>query len=494
MTEEASEYEVKRQRRIAANQEKLQELQIVSLSTNPSLAHECTKRKRGFETLQRSRRTPTRRSLRQVKKDKVMEQEQCKAVVQEEERNTWQDVEKGGKTEQNWLKKKKTRDKSVKSTLEARRREEEEVKAATLFHGEDRKKDEVLDAQEEQWKRLDWRMRRKLQLRKERRQVTVQKREEKKRRRLKEKVKWERIRARERKAKKRQKERDKLEKSVQKELALQQRMEEGELMRQEDRLARSVVKQRVKDEKMKKRHDQNALVKVVLDDTVVNERQRLREKEDTWRREIYPVQRIHLPLVMISDPIGSYKTKPLVLSSLLNVDVDLFHAFSLGKQFLPPGKKAVMQGLCPGGFITAFQEHADIHVWKNAMTLFVSGTTGLFYHYMFEETRHDGRIYVYFRWSRSKDVTPPILWRMCQVQKGEEHLRLNKSYYDAATPTQNPESLLLFVQYPKGPYIYCGRLGYLGHQPNPLEFSFQLLDTNALNWRRIRTLLTSCSS
>ncbi|KAF1788967.1 NADP-dependent oxidoreductase domain [Phytophthora cactorum] len=84
-------------------------------------------------------------------------------------------------------------------------------------------------------------------------------------------------------------------------------------------------------------------------------------------------------------------------------------------------------------------------------------------------------------------VTPPILERLRRVQKGEEQLRFDNNYYDTPNPTDpKPGTLLLFVQYPKGPYIYCGRLGYLGFRSNPLEFSFQLLDINALNWGQLR--------
>jgi hypothetical protein len=43
----------------------------------------------------------------------------------------------------------------------------------------------------------------------------------------------------------------------------------------------------------------------------------------------------------------------------------------------------------------------------------------------------------------------------------------------------------------QGPYIYCGRLGYLGHRPasKPLEFRWQLMDVDSLEWGEVRELL-----
>ncbi|CAI5718774.1 unnamed protein product [Peronospora destructor] len=419
MMANASEYEAKRLRRIAENRQKLQELNISTLTTN-CLSSMTKQKKRKREAAGESMEPTKGKSLRQRKKQKV-----DKRQLKKEAENT--------------------------------RRKSEEVAGS--------RREKIGD---------------------------IEKREKQKALRLKEKLKLKKIKLKERKLRKKQKEKEKLERIVQKELELQRRMEEGEFMREEDRLARQVAKEMVKDEKNKKRQERKAMVNELVEEIVTEEQKLARQKEDKLKKVIYPVQKIDLPLVHISDPIGSYKTKPVLLSPFLNVDVNFFHAFSLGKQFLPPGKKSVMQGLCPGGFTTTFQDHVDIHVWKNAMTLFVSGTTGMFYEYMFEKATHHGKKHVFFRWTRTQAVTPHIMWRMRQVQKGDEFFHVNNSYYDVPIPTQKPEPLLFFVQYPKGPYIYCGRLGYLGHQAKPLELSFQLLDIHALNWRRIHTMLTSC--
>ena len=279
--------------------------------------------------------------------------------------------------------------------------------------------------------------------------------------------------SKERKVKKKQHEKQKLERIVQKELELQRRMEEGECMRKEDRLARQVAKQMMKDEKNKKRHERNAMVNELMAEIITEEQKLARQKENELRKGIYPVPKINLPRVHVSDPIDACKTKPMVLSPFLNVDANLFHAFSLGKQFIPPGKNSVMQGLCPGGFTTTFLDHVDIHVWKNAMTLFVSGTTGMFYKYMFEEATHHGKQYVFFRWTRTQAVTPHILRRMCQVQRGDKVLQSNKSYDDGLISSPKPEPLLLFVQYPK--VCQCTRTQPINHVWNHVNLLTRLV-------------------
>ncbi|RQM15620.1 hypothetical protein DD237_007400 [Peronospora effusa] len=504
MTENVSEYETKRLRRIAENRQKLHELNIFTLGTSLSAMTKQKKRKR--EQSMEQSMEPTRKSARERKKQKLEKQQRKVEKRNEIEAKERKKLEKQQKVEakerkrmekeKRKLKKEKKLEQKLKKELQAKKRElkakNKELKAKKQERSEKKKErkakkkeDEKRESdkldkiknvdqeiKEQEPKCLDWRLRRKLQARGERKLATLKKRVEQKALRLKENSKLEKIKLNERKLRKKQKEKEKLERIVQKELELQRRMEEGEYMRQEDRLARQVAKEMVYNEKNKKRQEKKAMVNGWIEEIVTEEQKLARQKEDELRKVIYPIQKIDLPLVHISDPIDSFKTKPVVLSPFLNVDVNPFHAFSLGKQFLPPGKKSVMQGLCPGGFTTTFQDHVDIHVWKNAMTLFVSGTTGLFYEYMFEEATHHGKNYVFFRWTRTQAVTPYILSRMCQVQKGEEILQLNTSYSDVPIPTQKPESLLLFVQYPKGPYIYCGRLGYLGHQG--LNFSLKV--------------------
>ncbi|KAG3194344.1 hypothetical protein PC110_g23828 [Phytophthora cactorum] len=57
-----------------------------------------------------------------------------------------------------------------------------------------------------------------------------------------------------------------------------------------------------------------------------------------------------------------------------------------------------------------------------------------------------------------------MVQQLRHVQKGNEELRLNDSYYASEEPSATP--VLLFLQHAKGPYIYCGRIGYLGYRAN----------------------------
>ncbi|KAG2785135.1 hypothetical protein Pcac1_g5166 [Phytophthora cactorum] len=80
----------------------------------------------------------------------------------------------------------------------------------------------------------------------------------------------------------------------------------------------------------------------------------------------------------------------------------------------------------------------------------------------------------------------------CISSERRRALEVDETYYDKESEaTEQP--LLLFLRHTQGPYIYCGRLGYLGHRPasKPLEFRWQLLDVNSLQWEKIRGLLAS---
>uniref|UniRef100_M4BJ14 Uncharacterized protein n=1 Tax=Hyaloperonospora arabidopsidis (strain Emoy2) TaxID=559515 RepID=M4BJ14_HYAAE len=293
--------------------------------------------------------------------------------------------------------------------------------------------------------RLDWRMRRKAQAQEEKRRTTVKLREERRVQRLREKKKMQQ---QERKIRQRHKESVQLARLVAKELELQRRTEEGELMRMEDRAARQLVKQEARSRKLKQVAMKKGELNEQMGAIMAGRLKREREREEARNKEMYPVRKLPLPFVHIADRSEGCSTKSVVVTPLLKVDANLFHAFSLGKQFLPPGRHSVMQGVCPGGYTAYFRHDVDVHVWKNAMTLFVHGTTGMLYRYMFEENEVHGRTYVSFRWTRCQDVTPPVLHRVSQLQKGEEFLRVDKSYDDTLS-AEKPEPLLLFIQYPK---------------------------------------------
>ncbi|ETM55260.1 hypothetical protein L914_01502, partial [Phytophthora nicotianae] len=511
---EVSEYEAKRLRRIEENRRKLQALNLPTLAAPLLPTSKNKKRKRDVEEKPEE---PTRKSLRQQKLRKrerqrwKQEEHQFKQEKRDriksdkQERKRFEKLEKQKMKE---LKKQKKLEKKLQKELETSQNEKHEHK-----HEKDQLNQCVtldpVQQFEQQPRILDWRLRRKLQAQAERRKASLKRREERKALREKENVaKMERKRIK-RELKEKQRAKELMERLFLKEVEKQQRFEELELMREEDRLSRQYIKQLKREEKQREREEKIA-AKIKLEEEIWTtqmeikreeverheeetrrlKREKERKKTEAISRELYPVQQVNLPFIRISNATKQGKVKP---TPLLKVDANLFHGFSLGKQFLPPGKNSVMQALCPGGYNPAFRSDGGIHVWQNAMTFFMNATSGIFYRYLFQEVIVRGRKHVIFRWARCQDITPPILERLRRVQKGEEQLRFDDNYYDTPSPTDlKPEPLLLFVQYPKGPYIYCGRLGYLGYRSNPLEFSFQLLDINALNWGNLRTLLTTC--
>ncbi|KAG6946863.1 hypothetical protein JG688_00015793 [Phytophthora aleatoria] len=516
---DVSEYEAKRLRRIEENRKKLQALNLPTLATSSPLKSAHKKRKRDTEEKSLE---PTRKSLRQWTLRKLgrqqrrhenqqwkQEEQQFKQEQQERDKSAKQErkrLEKLEKKKTKELKKQNKLKKKLQKELQASQEEDhvQHVKETLKYHVTS----EPVQQLEQQPRILDWRLRRKLQAQAERRQASLKRREERKAQRGKEDVEKMELKRIAREMKKEQRAKELMESRFLEEVEKQQRFEELELMREEDRLSRRWAKQLNREAKLMEREEKLA-AKVTLEEDMWSKRMEMRREASEWyemenrrvnreaerkeeealSRELYPVRQVNLPFVRISNAKEKDKMK---LSSLLKVDANLFHGFSLGKQFLPPGKNSVMRALCPGGYNPEFRSDGDIHAWQNAITIFMNATSGLFYRYMFQEEKIRGRKHVIFRWARCQDVTPPILERLRRVQKGEEQLRFDNNYYDTPNPTDpKPGPLLLFVQYPKGPYIYCGRLGYLGYRSNPLEFSFQLLDINALNWGQLRRPIIS---
>ncbi|KAK1942850.1 hypothetical protein P3T76_005487 [Phytophthora citrophthora] len=473
----------KRLRRIEENRKKLETLNLPAIGSPTDVKPKSKPVKR--ERIYEESPVPTRMSIRQRKKMK-REAENDEEILKEYRRESRR-IAKENKERANRLSRQRGLDKRLEIQVLA---EERKQRVAEQLQQLD-------EAAEKEPRIQDWRLRRRRQAQLERRKETVKRREElKDERKLARKKKeaarkaW---RASELLHKRRRKKRERFALNIQKEIEKQQMYEERQLMSAEDHQARKLVKKEKRDEKRERR-----LLKELRVKEGVVERRLLRskvkeEKEEALFKKTYPVRRVKdLPFVRISDAREIDEAKPLVMTPLLKIDSNSFHAFSLGKQFLPPGKGAVMQGVCPGGYTAAFNEELDIHEWKNAMTLFMHGSSGIYYHFKFQEEKHDGRKSIFFQWSHTRNVTPEILERLRRVQKGDENLCFDdETYYDAPAPTgMRPEPLLLFVQYPMGPYIYLGRLGYLGHQSYPLKISFQLLDANVLNWKKIRKIIT----
>ncbi|KAL4174332.1 hypothetical protein KRP22_006270 [Phytophthora ramorum] len=522
-----SEYEVKRLRRMEENRRKLQSLELPTF-TEPTPRAPTRKRKREPDAKPLE---PTRKSSRMRKKRKLDKQQRRKdkelrkmekAQVQMEKHLHKLEKKKRREEKQQRKKDKVARNlRKLRAKLEhkklkhqhklegkvKREKEEEEKrqkkKKEKMKEKEERKRQLEVEVQEKmvevfgpplhtQPRIEDWRLRRKLLRQEEERRISMRKRLERREQRLQEKIKekkkrlWKReLARRERKTARRIKlERQTKEKE-------QRRLERDE-MRREDRLARELVRFEAKQEKRRRLEARYAVEDQEMWEKVLVHSKRLREEakqehEDMYR-ERYPIRKCDaLPFVQMSGTIQPTSTKPLVVTPLLNIETTLFHAFSLGKQFLPPGKESVMQALCPGGYTPLFAEDSDIHIWKNGMALFVPCTSGMYIEYLFREARLGREKFILFPWRRCREVTPFHLWHLSQVQRGEEAIRFNDNYYLTPSPAGKPLPLLLFVQYPNGPYVYFGRLGYLGYRLTPdIEFSFQLLDIDTLNWRKMR--------
>ncbi|KAG7398217.1 hypothetical protein PHYBOEH_011462 [Phytophthora boehmeriae] len=159
------------------------------------------------------------------------------------------------------------------------------------------------------------------------------------------------------------------------------------------------------------------------------------------------------------------------------------------------GKQTVMQGLCPPGYVAKFSKMSGVQPWKNAVVLFVNVESDSPYDNAFHQEEVDGQGVVHFQWfgqNRWNDDSPMVL-RLRNMQRGDERLSFggepDRDGLDESDRGKEP--LLLFLRHTQGPYIYCGRLGYLGYRPSskPLEFRWQLLDVGALDWEKICGLL-----
>lgn len=269
----------------------------------------------------------------------------------------------------------------------------------------------------------------------------------------------------------------------------------------------------------------------------------------TDRKPPVPYQGLDLPIVDLSVPVVVPDIKPeltaqqrsqpppvrkqRVSSQQLDIDFESFHARWLGNQIWPKGKQTVMQGMCPS-HIPTFSKMSGVQAWKNAVVLFVNVQGESQYDNVFhqvastltemqatpsqedvpvkkEEAKSeltDGiNSPVYFQWfaQHRQHLASPVIMRLLNAQKGDASLRLeDASYFDQDNQEQQAtdsdvalrDPVLLFIRHVDGPYIYCGRLGFLGFRSgsSPLEFRWQLLDAASLAWSEIRTLIESSNT
>ncbi|KAF1776215.1 hypothetical protein GQ600_6883 [Phytophthora cactorum] len=218
-----------------------------------------------------------------------------------------------------------------------------------------------------------------------------------------------------------------------------------------------------------------------------NRRENQREQEFQQALKKYPPT-IDLPFVypcQLKSSIEDGKQQNL-LSSSLEMELDTFHSRCLGIQLLPVGKQTVVEALCPPEYTTQFSTMNNVHVWKNAITLLVSEECDVPYSRMLqcESTR------VFFDWG-ARTQRQEISSEMVQQLQGNEELRLNDSYYASEEPSATP--VLLFLQHAKGPYIYCGQIGYLGYryESDSVKFRWQLMDAAAMDWVGLLSVLCS---
>lgn len=244
-------------------------------------------------------------------------------------------------------------------------------------------------------------------------------------------------------------------------------------------------------------------------------------------------QDLDLPIVDVTaaaSPTAAWETthaprvkKQRLSSQLLEIDLNGFHARWLGNQIWPKGKQTIMQGVAGPQCTPLFSRMSGIQMWKNAILLFVNVQGESMYDNVFHQVSKsqeggdgeagggDRESAVYFQWfaQQRHHLESPAIVRLLKAQKGQESLRLeDESYFTpmaaqvpsstapSGTQQQSTEPVLLFIRHVDGPYIYCGRLGYLGHRANsvPLEFRWQLLDIAALAWDKIKTLVDASSA
>lgn len=252
------------------------------------------------------------------------------------------------------------------------------------------------------------------------------------------------------------------------------------------------------------------------------------------RKPPVPYQDLDLPIVDLSAPAPdnikpkltvkeSHQPRPVkkqrISSQQLDVDFESFHTRWLGNQIWPKGKQTIMQGMCPSQ-IPLFSKMSGVQTWENAVVLFVNVQGESQYDNVFhqvtsptatqvqspdvpmkpvlgEDHTSSSGSPVYFQWfaQQRHHLESPVIMRLLNAHKGDASLRLEDESYnqDQATNVAPRDRVLLFIRHVDGPYIYCGRLGFLGFRSDssPLEFRWQLLDADALAWTEIRTLIES---
>lgn len=146
--------------------------------------------------------------------------------------------------------------------------------------------------------------------------------------------------------------------------------------------------------------------------------------------------------------------------------------------------------------IALFGQTMSVQQFRNALAMFVDVDQGTSYNNLFRAVGDGDKSVVFFRWFAKKRWRRemPVIQRLLRVRRGDARFFLEGT--DNASDGMKDEQavhpdepLLLFLQRTQqGPFVYCGRLGFLGMRAamRPLEFLWQLLDADALSWMNVR--------
>ena len=168
--------------------------------------------------------------------------------------------------------------------------------------------------------------------------------------------------------------------------------------------------------------------------------------------------------------------KPGGPTSLKNLDADLegLRSKFLGRIIPPLGgqvKRAVMEAASPSASPT-FSRMSGIQEWRNCVMLFIN-VYGDGYKNSFV---NGGAEVTWFAQPRQWEGTP-VVKRLIDADGGDV---VDGETGLVATLPETP--VLLFCRDEGEGYVFCGELGYLGHDPTrvPIRFVFSLADFGAL--------------
>lgn len=172
-----------------------------------------------------------------------------------------------------------------------------------------------------------------------------------------------------------------------------------------------------------------------------------RRKKESKRIRLAKDVTLALPL---ADAGRAPAARSRVPSSQLSTDLEWFHTRWLGHQLQPRGKRPVMQGMSPEGFVPTFSQMSGLQQWKNALVLFVNVDGSAGYANTFHETAVAGdRTAVSFRWFAQRRWTTesPAVRRLCNTKRGHRRLQFDATFDAPLDPTASQDDpLLLFLR------------------------------------------------